>query len=95
MKLNVKSQEPTYLEIEFIDEDISFLHALREVLVAKKEVEFVAAKIDHPQIGNPTLILRTKKEDAVDVLRAALKELKKQLSEFKEELKSAKKPKSK
>ncbi len=95
MKLNVKTQEPNFLEIEFMDEDISFVHALREILVDKKDVEFVAARTDHPQVGQPTLQLRTKKEDALETLRDALKELKKEVTSFKSELKSAKKPKSK
>ena len=95
MKLNVKTQEPNYIEIEFMDEDISLVHALRESLVEKKDVEFVAAKSEHPQVGSPILILRTKKEDALETLRGALKELKKEVVSFKGELKSAKKPKSK
>ena len=95
MKLNVKTQEPNYLEIEFMDEDISFVHALREILVEKKDVEFVAAKTDHPQVGQPTLLLRTRKEDALETLRDALKELKKEVASIKSGLKSAKKPKSK
>ena len=95
MKLNVKTHEPNFVEIEFIDEDVSLVHALRELLVDEKDVEFVAAKSDHPQVGQPTLILRTKKGDALDALRGALKELKKEVVDFKSELKSAKKPRSK
>jgi DNA-directed RNA polymerase subunit L len=95
MKLNVKTQEPNFIEIEFIDEDISLVHALRELLVNEKDVEFVAAKSDHPQVGSPVLVLRTKKEDALETLRDALKTLKKEVAGFKSELKSAKKPKSK
>ncbi len=95
MKLNVKTHEPNFVEIEFIDEDVSLVHALRELLVDEKDVEFVATRSDHPQVGSPVLVLRTKKGDALETLRDALKELKKEVAEFKSELKSAKKPKSK
>ena len=95
MKLNIKNSEPNFVEVEFIEEDISMLHALREILIQDKDVEFVAAKQDHPQVGIPTLILRTKKGDALDVLSGALKHLRKEINEFRDELKKAKKAKSK
>jgi len=95
MKLNIKTSEPNFVEVEFIEEDISMLHALREILIADKDVEFVAAKQDHPQVGIPTLILRTKKDDALDTLSSALKQLRKEINEFRDEIKKAKKAKSK
>ena len=95
MKLNIKTSEPDFVEVEFLEEDISMLHALREILLADKDVEFVAAKKDHPQVGIPTLVLRTKKGDALDTLSDALKKLRKEINEFRDELKKAKKSKSK
>lgn len=95
MKLNIKNSEPNFVEIEFVEEDISMVHALREILLANKDVEFVAGKQDHPQVGVPTLILRTKKEDALETLADALKQLRKEINTFRDELKKAKKAKSK
>ncbi len=95
MKLNAKTIEPHYLELEFEDEDVAFPHALREILIAEKDVEFAAVRSDHPQVGSPVLILRTKSKNALDVLEDALKELKDNVKDFKNGLKSAKKPKSK
>ncbi len=95
MKLNVKTIEPHYLELEFEDEDVAFPHALREILISEKDVEFAAVRSDHPQVGSPVLILRTKSGNVVDALEDALKELKSNVKDFKNGLKSAKKPKSK
>ena len=95
MKLNAKTLEPHFIEIEFEGEDISFPHALREILIAEKDVEFAACKSDHPQVGKPTLILRTKSKNALDVLESALDELKANVKDFKNNLKTAKKPKAK
>jgi len=93
MKLNVKTMEPHYLEIELEGEEHSIPNALREILIEEKDVEFAAYKIPHPQVGKPQLYLRTKSKKAIDVLQEAVKKLRKDAEEFKDELKSAKKPK--
>jgi DNA-directed RNA polymerase subunit L len=95
MKLNVKTMEANYLEIELEGEDIGLPHALREILIEDKDVEFAACKNDHPQVGQPVIILRTKSKKAIDVLESAVDKLKKQAKEFGSELSSAKKAKSK
>lgn len=95
MKLNVKAMEANYLEIEFEDEDFALPNALRELLISDKEVEFAACKVDHPQAGKPLLIIRTKSKNPLDLLSAAVDELKEQAEEFKGALKTSKKSKGK
>ena len=95
MKLNVKTSEPHYLEVELEGEDIGLPNALREILIEDKDVEFAACKSDHPQVGVPLIILRTKSKKALDVLESAVDKLKKEAQTFSSELKSAKKSKSK
>ncbi|MFH1094957.1 MAG: DNA-directed RNA polymerase subunit L [Candidatus Micrarchaeota archaeon] len=95
MKLNVKTIEANYLEIEFEGEDYAIPNALREILISNKDVEFVACKVDHPQVGQPILILRTKSKNPLDLLSAAVDELKEQASELKDALKTSKKAKGK
>ncbi len=93
MKLNVKALEPNYIELELEGEEHSLPNALQEILIQNKDVEFASYNIPHPQVGMPLLVLRTKSKKALDVLEAAIEELKEQASEFKAELKSSKKPK--
>ncbi len=95
MKLHVRVSEPNYLEIELQGEDMGLPNALREILIEDKDVEFAACKSDHPQVGEPMIILRTKSKKAFDVLESAIEKLKKEAKEFGSELKSAKKTKSK
>jgi DNA-directed RNA polymerase subunit L len=94
MKLIVKKTEPNYIELEIEGEEHSLPNALREILVEDNEVEFAAYRIPHPQIGKPTLYVRTKgKRQPLDLIGNALKKLKKSAIEFKSEMKTAKKPK--
>ena len=95
MKLNVRTSEPNYLELEIEGEDIGLPNALREILIEDKDVEFAACKNEHPQVGFPLLMLRTKSKKPLDVLESAVDKLKKEAKEFNSELKTAKKAKSK
>ncbi len=93
MKINIRANEPNYIEIEIDGEEHSLPNALREILIEEKDVEFAAYRIDHPTIGKPVLYLRTKSKKAADVLEWAIGKLKKMAGEFKAEMKAAKKPK--
>ena len=93
MNVDVKKIEKNYLEISLIGEDISIADALCELLIDDKDVEFVSAKLDHPQTGHPTFILRTKDKNAVDMLIDATTKLKENCEEFKTALKQTKKTK--
>lgn len=90
MKINVKANEPHYLEIELEGEDIGLANALREILIEDKDVEFAASKLEHPQISPPTLLLRTRSKKAFDVFGAAVDKLHKDAAQFRTALKSAK-----
>ena len=95
MELKFRQNQPDYLEIEFVGEDYGLPDALRELLVEEKDVEFVACKMEHPQVGNPILYLRTKGKKALDLLEDAVATLKKEATGFKSAIKAAKKAKSK
>ncbi|MDE1797985.1 MAG: DNA-directed RNA polymerase subunit L [Candidatus Micrarchaeota archaeon] len=95
MKLNVRTQEANYIELEIQGEDIGLPNALREILIEDKDVEFAACKNEHPQVGSPLLMLRTKTKKPLDVLESAVDKLRKEAKSFESELKSAKKAKSK
>jgi len=91
MNLDVKKLEKNYLEISLVGEDVSIADALREILIENKDVEFASSKIDHPQVGHPTIILRTKSKDALELLIEAVEQLKTSVEEFRDSLKAAKK----
>ncbi|VVC01892.1 DNA-directed RNA polymerase subunit L [uncultured archaeon] len=93
MEIETKKNEKDYLEIEIKGEDVGFAQALKELLFEDKDVEFAACRMDHPQAANPVLIIRTKKGSPMFALKNALKKLRKEAADFKDELKAAKKPK--
>jgi DNA-directed RNA polymerase subunit L len=93
MKLNIKTKEPHYVEIEITGVDRAFPEALRELVLEDDDVEFASYTIDHPQVGIPLLIVRTKKKSPIFVINHALKTLRKQAAALKAEVKEMKKGK--
>ena len=93
MEIEIKKNEKDYLEIEIKGEDFGFASTIKELLFEDKDIEFAAVRMDHPQAANPVLMIRTKKGSPMFALKAAIKKLKKQANDFKDELKAAKKPK--
>lgn len=93
MELEIKKNEKDYLELEIKGEDYGFANSLKDLLFEDKDVEFAACRRDHPQAANPVLMIRTKKGSPLFALKSAVKKLKKQATDFKDELKSVKKPK--
>jgi len=93
MKINPIKIEPNYVEIQLEGEDIGIAGAIKEILVEYKDVEFCAAKMDHPQVGHPVIILRTKTKNALEMLIDAAEKVGKEAEDFKDALKAAKKTK--
>lgn len=89
MKLNPKTLEPHFLEIEIEDEDYGLAVALRDLLIQDKDVEFAAIRQEHPQVGKPTVVLRTKTKKALALLEAAVETVQEQAVEFRGALKNA------
>lgn len=71
--LKVLIDKEDTLEIEFENEDISYLYALREYVVAQKNIESCAVKKEHPEIGNPKMLIQGK--NPKEALKKALKDL--------------------
>ena len=83
MKLNFIVKEKNTLEAEVEGFDTSLLNGLVEKLSGMKNVEFVAYKVDHPLVGTPKLIIKTKgSTDAASVAIKALEELEAEAQEF-------------
>jgi DNA-directed RNA polymerase subunit L len=90
MKLKIVKEEDDYVEIAVEGEEHSLLNALRDILLEDKKVEFAAYYIDHPQVGIPRIMIRTKEGSPIAALREAVKKLRKRADEFREEIKDAK-----
>ncbi len=91
MNLKTRASEPNYVEIEFVGEDISVANTIKEILLKDSDVEFAACRTDHPQVGNPIIYVRTKKKSPLALIKDAVKEMKKDVSEFKASMKEKKK----
>ncbi|MEM2137997.1 MAG: DNA-directed RNA polymerase subunit L [Candidatus Anstonellaceae archaeon] len=95
MEIEVIKNEKDYLEIALKGEDVGFVNALKEFLLADDDVEFAAYRLDHPLVASPVLMVRTKGSAPVSALKTAIKKLKKEAEEFKDSLKFAKKSRAK
>jgi DNA-directed RNA polymerase subunit L len=83
MEIKILSEEKNSIELDFGSVDQSLAQYLAEKLNADKDVEFAACKVDHPIIGYPRLILRTKKGDPKKIVLEKLEEIRKEVVEFK------------
>lgn len=84
MDVKFITKEKNTVEIEVVGVDISLLNALVEKLTGTKGVEMAAYKLEHPMVGKPKLIVKTKgASDASAVLAKALDELESDTEEFK------------
>jgi len=84
MDVKLITKEKNMVEVEVDGADISLLNALVEKLTNAKGVEMAAYKLDHPVVGKPVLMVKTKgASDASSVLAKALDELESETEEFK------------
>ncbi len=95
MDIEILKNEKDYLEVTIKGEDIGFINAIKELLFDDPDVAFAAYRLDHPIVASPVLIVRMKKGSALSAVRTAVKKLKKQASDFKDALASAKKTRKK
>jgi DNA-directed RNA polymerase subunit L len=85
MEVKVVTKEKNVLELEFGGGDQSLAQVLAEKLNQDKDVEFAAYKVDHPIVALPRLIVRTKKGDPTKLVLAKLKEMKKEVTDFRKQ----------
>lgn len=88
MKINVKKDESKELNIEFETNDITIPDMIANELLANDDVEFAGVSKDHPEVGKPVLIIKSKnaKKDllkALDGINATFSALKTQIAKKK------------
>lgn len=87
MEIKILKNEKTELEVEFIGADTSIPQLLVARLNEDKSVEFAGFKKEHPIIGNPKVILKTKKKEPAAVLLEKLEEIKAEVETLRKEFK--------
>ncbi|MFH1285083.1 MAG: DNA-directed RNA polymerase subunit L [Candidatus Micrarchaeota archaeon] len=80
MEVNVDKKEKNYIEVTLGGEEHSFPNLLREALIGMDDVEFAAYIINHPLVGKPKLMIRTKNKNPLALLKTAVKNVKKYVS---------------
>ena len=87
MEIKVDKKDKTHVEITFVGEDIAMVQTMREYIVEDDNVEFAGVIKDHPEVGNPKLILKVKKGDPVSMAAKAAGKVAKAATELKKKLK--------
>ena len=90
MKVNILESKNDLLKLEFEKKDEGFLSLVKKYLWEDKATEMAGYKIDHPEVGKPVFILRTKGKNAKKVWNDALAAIKKDLETFKQDIKKIK-----
>jgi len=85
MEMKVLVNDKNVLEMELGDADQSLAQLIAERLTEDKDVEFASYKLEHPTAARPKLYVRTKKGDPAKVVIEALKEIKKEVADFKKQ----------
>ena len=91
MKVEIGAKDDRFIELILKGEEHSFPNALREMILEDNDVEFASYVIEHPEVGNPKLIVRTKNKKPETVIKNAVKKLEKKVKEFESLLKKIRK----
>jgi DNA-directed RNA polymerase subunit L len=82
MEVKILLSEKNVLEMELGAADLALGQLLAEKLNEEKDVEFAAAKMEHPLVGAVKLIVKTRKSDPSKLVLEKLGEIKAEVSDF-------------
>jgi DNA-directed RNA polymerase subunit L len=85
MEVRILVNEKNTLELEFVGGDQSLAQILADKLNSDKDVEFASFKVEHPIIGFPKLLVRTKKGDPSKLVLEKLAEIKSEVADFRKQ----------
>lgn len=84
MEVKFITKEKNMVEVEVAGFDTSLLNSIVEKLINAKGVEMAAYKVEHPLVGIPTLMVKTKgATDAASLILKTLDEIENETEEFK------------
>ena len=72
MEIKVLKNEGKELIIEFESSDLTFPDLLAHELMNDSDVTFAGVSKDHPEVGKPTLVIRTNRKSASAALDGAM-----------------------
>ncbi len=90
MKVTLIKNESKELVLEFEDMDVTIPDMLANKLTRNNDVLFAGILQEHPQVKKPTLVLKTEKKKAMDVLEKEIDALEEVFSSFKSDLSKSK-----
>jgi len=85
MPVKILKQEKNVLELDLGEIDQSLASIMVQRLNEMKGVEFAAYKKEHPVIGTPHLVVKTKTSDPVKIVEKVLDDLKGEVAEFRKQ----------
>ncbi len=91
MEVNILNSDKKMLELEIVGLDHSVSQLLAESLTADKDVEFAAYKLDQIVGARPSVIVKTKKGDPLDLVVEKLEQIKDKTADFRKQFKDANK----
>ena len=86
MEIRILDSSGNSLEIEVLGENETLLNALKVKLLEDEAVDLAEYIIEHPDLANPKVYLRTLKGDPVAALKRGLKGLQKDYKDLEKEL---------
>jgi len=86
MELNYIEDKKNTITFEITEVSHGFCNLLKEELTKDKNVKLAAYRIDHPQVGVPRF--KVEGDDPKKSLKAAIKNLKKEIASFEKEVSS-------
>lgn len=75
VEVKVERREKNHAEITFIGEDIAMVRAIREELLQSDDVEFAGVVKEHPEVGHPKLVIRTKNGNPIRLAAKAAEKI--------------------
>ena len=92
MKINVKKDEGKELNIEFENPDLTVPDMISKELLTNDSVEFAGVLKDHPEVGKPLLVVKSKKSAKSDLIKA-LNSIDENFTDLKSQISKSKKSK--
>ena len=90
MDVETVKSEKNELRLKFSEIDQGFLNFIKSAVWEDSATQMAGFNIDHPMVGHPTFILKTKGKSAKDVWNKALESANKQISTFESQIKKLK-----
>ena len=85
MEVKILLNEKDTVELELVGADQSLAQLMTIKLNEENDVEFASYKVDHPVLGSPRIIVKTKKGDPAKLIISTAEKMKKEIEDFKKQ----------